>query len=170
MKLIFLDLISLGFLASILLFNISILKDALSSDSAASCKFCSIANYTKPEPVLYEDEQVMVLTVPSPRCDMHLIVIPREHIKHIHSFGITPSLLQSMKLACLKVTETTEVKMMFHNPPFYSVPHLHMHCMICSEEDDNPLLWNYWVNMFNEVAGISIEDAIGNIEDDLGYF
>ncbi len=107
----------------------------------------------------------MVLTVPSPRCDLHLIVIPREHIKHIHSSGITHVLLESMKKACLKVTGTNEVKMMFHNPPFYSVPHLHMHCMICNEEDDNTLLWNYWVNIFNEAAGITIEDAIGKILD-----
>jgi hypothetical protein len=37
--------------------------------------------------------------------------------------------------------------------------------MICNEEDDNTLLWNYWVNIFNEAAGITIEDAIGKILD-----
>ena len=164
MKLKLLDVVSLCFLGGILLFNISILKDVIDWTTYHTCIFCSIVNYVKLEPILYESDLVMVLSVPNPRCNLHLLVIPRKHIKHIHSEEISSSLLQSMKNACLAVTESSSVHMMFHNPPFYSVPHLHMHCMLCNSNDDSPLLWNYWVNIFNDISGIGIEEAITRLE------
>lgn len=47
------------------------------------CVFCRIAAHQAPAQVLFEDEQVMAFYDIAPRAPVHLLVIPKEHIRSL---------------------------------------------------------------------------------------
>ncbi len=48
--------------------------------SNPDCLFCKIIAGTIPADMLYSDEQLIVIKDINPKADVHLLVIPREHI------------------------------------------------------------------------------------------
>lgn len=106
------------------------------------CLFCKLVR-TKQQPVLYEDDQLYIVEDLYPDAQIHLLVIPKQHIKDNRSLFQMPStealsLLQSMKSAAIDVlklhfeltsSELPKVQYLFHAFPFYSIPHLHLHVL-----------------------------------------
>lgn len=48
------------------------------------CIFCDIVNGRKPATVLYQDERVMIFKDLLPRAPVHLLVIPKKHIRSLN--------------------------------------------------------------------------------------
>ena len=104
--------------------------------SAKPCVFC----HYKKEELLSENESLAILQDINPMARHHFLCIPKVHIKDINSLTKEHvSLLENMrKFAVDYITErfkaekTTEKDVIFgfHVPPFTSVNHLHMHCLI----------------------------------------
>ena len=47
------------------------------------CKFCNIISEVK-EKILYEDEQIVIIEDIKPQSKVHLLALPRQHIKNIN--------------------------------------------------------------------------------------
>ena len=45
------------------------------------CIFCKLINKTLPTNVVYEDEEIFVFNDISPKAEVHLLIIPKEHIE-----------------------------------------------------------------------------------------
>jgi histidine triad (HIT) family protein len=48
-----------------------------------SCIFCKIINKEIPATVIYEDERVMAFNDINPQAPVHVVIIPKKHIKNI---------------------------------------------------------------------------------------
>jgi len=48
------------------------------------CIFCQVAAHEKPAIILYEDEHCLVLQDIHPQAPVHLLVIPRKHIRSLN--------------------------------------------------------------------------------------
>ncbi|KAF6735815.1 Histidine triad nucleotide-binding protein 3 [Oryzias melastigma] len=102
-----------------------------------SCIFCLIAkNQDEETEVIKQNEELVCFRDICPAAPHHYLVIPREHIhsccslsrEHIHLV----ERMTSMGRAVLKeqgITNMEEVRLGFHQPPFISVGHLHLHVL-----------------------------------------
>lgn len=48
-----------------------------------SCIFCKIVSKEAPSRVVYEDEEIIVFESIEPKAEIHLLVVPKKHIKSI---------------------------------------------------------------------------------------
>ena len=48
------------------------------------CIFCQVASHEKPAKIIYEDEQCLALQDINPKAPIHLLVIPRKHIRSLN--------------------------------------------------------------------------------------
>lgn len=53
----------------------------------ADCIFCKIANKEIPSSIVYEDEQVVAFKDLDPQAPVHVLVIPKTHVKSIAELG-----------------------------------------------------------------------------------
>ena len=131
-------------------------SDVFDHAPQSECDFCAIANYTTKVRILNENEKLMAFKNKEPDCNKHYLVIPKEHIKNIHSPEATCQLIEEMKEFCNEMLDeegiTYERRMVFHNPPFYTVKHLHLHCMACTANDNSIFSLQYYMNLFNTLA------------------
>ncbi|XP_008786964.2 bifunctional adenosine 5'-phosphosulfate phosphorylase/adenylylsulfatase HINT4 [Phoenix dactylifera] len=109
----------------------------MAGGKAKPCVFCQIARASTSTPLLYTDEKVVAFPDINPSAFRHYLVIPIEHISTVkdlrkrtedyqlvsHMLNVGQTLLQR---------DTPESKLYrfgFHQPPFNSVDHLHLHCL-----------------------------------------
>jgi len=59
------------------------------------CLFCKIAAKEVPSDTVYEDEQVIVFKDLYPKADMHLLVVPREHIASLNEMDASHDALMA---------------------------------------------------------------------------
>ncbi|CAI2381694.1 unnamed protein product [Moneuplotes crassus] len=94
------------------------------------CMFCSIAANSNKR-TLYEDEDMFLVQDVAPRAAVHLLMIPKRHIKNIWALREQDkALLDKMKKNVLKVLKKDndkELTIGFHNPYFTTINHVHMH-------------------------------------------
>ncbi|WWC88129.1 uncharacterized protein L201_003033 [Kwoniella dendrophila CBS 6074] len=102
------------------------------------CIFCDVSK-DKGFNVIYEDNRLIAFHDRTPRADIHLLIIPRnhtvssveqlrkEHIPLIQSMRLLANDLIPTKPTTSPTTSSIPTKMGFHIPPFSSVPHLHLH-------------------------------------------
>ena len=105
-------------------------------DGDKFCRFCDIVK-NKPEQKLYEDDKVCMFFNRTQIAYVHMQCIPKIHIKNINSltYEHIPLLLYMKEIAIKFLTKKYNIEskiiiMGFHIPPFNSVEHLHMHCII----------------------------------------
>jgi histidine triad (HIT) family protein len=48
------------------------------------CIFCDIVQGRKPATIVYQDEEVMIFKDISPRAPVHLLIIPKRHIRSLN--------------------------------------------------------------------------------------
>ncbi|OMJ65923.1 hypothetical protein SteCoe_37418 [Stentor coeruleus] len=93
------------------------------------CIFCKII--TEKEGLIYEDEDVYVLNDKFPVSQVHLLVIPKRHIKNsYHLRNTDKDLVQKMIEVGSKIARDMNLenyRLGFHRALVISVPHLHMH-------------------------------------------
>ncbi|XP_042503854.1 bifunctional adenosine 5'-phosphosulfate phosphorylase/adenylylsulfatase HINT4-like isoform X4 [Macadamia integrifolia] len=119
---------------------------------AGPCVFCQIASSSTSTQLLHSDEKVVAFQDINPSAFKHYLVIPVEHISTVkdlqrrmadyqlvsHLLDVGQTLLHrdapDSKQYRIEETKVEEVPMDssgfgFHQPPFNSVNHLHLHCL-----------------------------------------
>eukprot|EP01018_Ginkgo_biloba_P012065 Gb_27861 [translate_table: standard] len=104
--------------------------------SGEACTFCKLASSSGGS-LLYKDEKVVAFQDINPAAQRHYLVIPVDHIPTVqnlqrrredyalveHMLKVGHSLLQRDAPGAL------EHRFGFHQPPFASMSHLHLHCL-----------------------------------------
>ncbi|KAH7687678.1 Sulfate adenylyltransferase (ADP) protein [Dioscorea alata] len=104
--------------------------------TAGSCLFCQIARSATSTRLLYADERVVAFPDINPSAFRHYLVIPVEHVATVNDLkrGVDDHQLVShmlnvgQNLLCRDAPESKLYRFGFHQPPFNSVDHLHLHC------------------------------------------
>eukprot|EP00747_Dinoflagellata_sp_TGD_P138140 gnl/TRDRNA2_/TRDRNA2_175751_c4_seq3.p1 gnl/TRDRNA2_/TRDRNA2_175751_c4~~gnl/TRDRNA2_/TRDRNA2_175751_c4_seq3.p1 ORF type:complete len:202 (-),score=28.29 gnl/TRDRNA2_/TRDRNA2_175751_c4_seq3:85-690(-) len=90
----------------------------------------------------YEDDLVSCFVPRDPAAVVHLLVVPREHVRNVAALDGPRhlELLQHMRevgqtqlrLCCERVegSRMDKASFVFHVPPWNSIDHLHMHCFL----------------------------------------
>ncbi|KAE8286873.1 Histidine triad nucleotide-binding protein 3 [Larimichthys crocea] len=107
-----------------------------------TCIFCLIANdLDKETEILKKDKELMCFRDIYPAAPHHYLVIPIQHIESCHSLhGGHIGLIQRMAemgKAVLReqgVTNMKDIRLGFHQPPYTSVDHLHLHVLAPSSQ------------------------------------
>ena len=136
----------------------------LSSDNK-ECIFC---NY-KTQKVVEESEELVLFEDIKPMAKHHYLCIAKKHIKDINSLTKDDIImLKNMKEMAIKyLTEifkdegvTKDILIFgFHFPPFTSIQHLHMHCVV-------PPYNNYYYVIKNDYLIMrDVDTIIKNLEN-----
>ena len=132
----------------------------LNSMGNKHCPFCTIKETNK-NSILYEDELILIFKDKSPVANVHLQCIPKVHIKNKNY--LTKNELNLLNHMYIKAKEFIELNYKnnlinnnpifgFHKPPFYSVNHLHMHCIIPPYTNNIMKILNFCIlKDFNDV-------------------
>ena len=128
------------------------------------CVFCKIGETDK-ERILYEDEKIIIFKDRSPVSVIHLQCIPKRHIKNKNQLTKRDiELLNYMYITSREFININYNKYImenrpifgFHKPPFYTISHLHMHCII-------PPYTNYFMKVLNCCILKDFDDVIKEI-------
>ncbi|GAB2229764.1 hypothetical protein Droror1_Dr00014018 [Drosera rotundifolia] len=100
------------------------------------CLFCQIANSSTSTSLLHQDDRVVAFQDIKPAAFRHYLVIPVHHISTVNDLKRRPedySLVSHMLNVGKILLEQDAPKSInyrfgFHQPPFNSVSHLHLHC------------------------------------------
>ncbi|OQR93831.1 hypothetical protein THRCLA_22277 [Thraustotheca clavata] len=102
------------------------------------CVFCDLSQI-KTSGILYEDERVVAFRDRRPRAALHLLVIPKEHIVNTSALNCSHfELVEHMLTVGKRVLQeecvanqisSKNLVFGFHQYPFTSVDHLHLHCI-----------------------------------------
>ena len=101
------------------------------------CVFCEIPIKNRKR-ILFEDESIIIIKDINPISFIHLQCIPKIHIKNINSLTYKNiSLIEHMRdvsinyiISNYEQINKNNIIQGFHIPPFYSVKHLHLHCIV----------------------------------------
>ncbi|KAK9698785.1 hypothetical protein RND81_08G131200 [Saponaria officinalis] len=105
--------------------------------AATHCIFCQIARPTTAStPLLHRDDKVVVFQDIKPSALRHYLVIPIEHIPTVNDlrrgsadYSLVSHMLDVGKILLERdAPQSNEYRFGFHQPPFNSVDHLHLHC------------------------------------------
>ena len=130
------------------------------------CVFCRIKE-SDMNRIVYEDEQIIIFKDRSPVAEIHLLCIPKRHIKNKNYLTKNDlDLLNHMYITArdfmvLNYKEhliNNNIIFGFHKPPFYSITHLHMHCII-------PPYTNKIMKIFNYCILKDFDDVIREIQE-----
>ncbi|KAI7751283.1 hypothetical protein M8C21_003875 [Ambrosia artemisiifolia] len=102
-----------------------------------ACIFCQIARSSTATTLLHTDDKVVAFQDINPSAFRHYLVIPVEHIATVKDLQRRPqdySLVRHMlsvgqTLLSRDAPDSTHYRFGFHQPPFNSVNHLHLHCL-----------------------------------------
>ncbi|XP_074590872.1 bifunctional adenosine 5'-phosphosulfate phosphorylase/adenylylsulfatase HINT4-like isoform X1 [Curcuma longa] len=104
--------------------------------SRSSCLFCQISRGSTSTDLLFSDEMVVAFRDIRPAAFRHYLVIPVKHIptvKHLYRSAEDHQLVNHMlnvgKILLERDAPQSNYRFGFHQPPFYSVDHLHLHCL-----------------------------------------
>ncbi|OQR84124.1 hypothetical protein ACHHYP_13865 [Achlya hypogyna] len=103
------------------------------------CVFCDRAQI-QTSGILFEDDRVVAFRDRRPRASSHLLVIPKEHIVNTHALDhghieLVQHMVAVGRAVLAKESDTralaeTPPIFGFHQYPFTSVDHLHLHCLV----------------------------------------
>lgn len=72
----------------------------------SDCLFCRIAAGTIPSKIVYQDDQTMAFEDVNPQAPVHVLVIPRRHVKSVGELESTDAvLIGHLILACVRVAQ-----------------------------------------------------------------
>ncbi|OIS97415.1 PREDICTED: bifunctional adenosine 5'-phosphosulfate phosphorylase/adenylylsulfatase HINT4 [Nicotiana attenuata] len=102
----------------------------------SECIFCQIATSSTSTPLLHSDDKVVAFRDINPSAFRHYLVIPKQHIPTVKNLRRSPedfSLVSHMldvgkSLLHRDAPQSKHYRFGFHQPPFNSVDHLHLHC------------------------------------------
>ncbi|KAL7598742.1 bifunctional adenosine 5'-phosphosulfate phosphorylase/adenylylsulfatase HINT4 isoform X1 [Lactuca sativa] len=105
--------------------------------ASPSCIFCQIVHNSTTTTLLHTDEKVVAFQDINPSAFRHYLVIPVEHIATVKSlrrrtedYSLVSHMLNvGQTLLQRDAPNSTQYRFGFHQPPFNSVNHLHLHCL-----------------------------------------
>ncbi|KAL9350486.1 hypothetical protein Peur_057741 [Populus x canadensis] len=105
--------------------------------ATSSCIFCQIATKSSSTTLLHSDDKVVAFRDINPSAFRHFLVIPVEHIptvndlqKRDEDYSLVNHMLNVGKtLLHQDAPQSKQYRFGFHQPPFNSVDHLHLHCL-----------------------------------------
>ena len=131
------------------------------------CVFCIIKE-TDINRVVYEDDQIIIFKDRSPVAEVHLLCIPKRHIKNKNYLTkndldlLNHMYITSREFIVLNYKEHLMNNINpifgFHKPPFYSIKHLHMHCII-------PPYTNKIMQILNYCILKSFDDVVREVQE-----
>lgn len=105
-------------------------------NSGANCIFCRIShNEDDKARIVYEDEEFVAFHDISPSAQLHLLIVPRDHVETVnHLNASSHKLVRRMVEIGHSILEERGYtlpnrRLGFHVPPFTSVGHLHLHVL-----------------------------------------
>lgn len=131
----------------------------------SGCVFCALVQ-NKTREFLFENDSIVIFADRSPIGRIHLQCISKQHIKNINSLNSSHiELLETMKREAINYIISVDaeinpntIKLGFHIPPFTSVKHLHMHCIV-------PPYYNMCTKCFKvDVIFRSVDKVIHNLK------
>ena len=70
----------------------------------SDCIFCRIVAGTIPSKIVYEDDQAVAFDDVNPQAPVHVLVVPRRHVRSVGDFeAADAALLGHLALTCVKV-------------------------------------------------------------------
>ncbi|KAL5713804.1 Bifunctional adenosine 5'-phosphosulfate phosphorylase/adenylylsulfatase hint4 [Ranunculus cassubicifolius] len=104
---------------------------------ADTCLFCQIARASTSTNLLHTDDKVVAFQDIKPAAFRHYLVIPVEHISTVNNlqrraedYALVSHMLKvGRSLLHKDAPGSKEYRFGFHQPPFNSVNHLHLHCL-----------------------------------------
>ncbi|XP_030467641.2 bifunctional adenosine 5'-phosphosulfate phosphorylase/adenylylsulfatase HINT4 [Syzygium oleosum] len=105
--------------------------------AAAACIFCRMARSSTSTPVLHSDDRVVAFQDVNPSASRHYLVIPVEHIptvrdlkRRAEDYTLVSHMLDVGRMLLQRdVPQSKQYRFGFHQPPFNTVNHLHLHCL-----------------------------------------
>lgn len=145
----------------IIYFILSVGQDVLDRAPSDSCDYCKISNNTIVKRKFFENDELQAFNAPEANCKKHFLVIPKQHIKNIHSYESNCELILKMLNVCNELLSNSEReklknRIFFDNPPLYDVKHLHLNCMGCDTTDESQFSTRFYYNSFREFASPDI--------------
>lgn len=109
---------------------------AMAGALSSSCIFCQIARAPTSTTLLHQDDKVVAFQDIRPAALKHYLVIPVEHIPTVkqlrrrsEDFALVSHMLDVGRTLLQRDAPGAEqLRFGFHQPPFNSVDHLHLHC------------------------------------------
>lgn len=103
----------------------------------SDCVFCRIVNHTLPSKIVHEDELVLAFEDVNPQAPVHVLIIPKRHVRSVEELGKADSgLLGHLVLTCSKVAREKGIAQsgyrLVANTGFdggQTVFHLHLHLL-----------------------------------------
>ncbi|CAA0395493.1 unnamed protein product [Arabidopsis thaliana] len=100
-----------------------------------ACIFCEIVRNPTTTRLLHTDEKVIAFQDIKPAAQRHYLVIPKEHIPTVNDlqrrdedYSLVRHMLSVGQQLLQKDAPQSIHRFGFHQPPFNSVDHLHLHC------------------------------------------
>ncbi|KAL2643690.1 hypothetical protein R1flu_011277 [Riccia fluitans] len=103
------------------------------------CPFCDIVNGQAEErttAILYRDDHVVAFEDRNPSAFRHYLVIPVAHVKNVgtlkkssEDYDMVTNMWKTGQLLLQRDAPNSQHRFGFHKPPWYSVDHLHLHCL-----------------------------------------
>lgn len=98
--------------------------------STMDCIFCKIANKEIPVKIEYEDDDLIVFPDINPRAPIHLLIVPKKHLKDISEMDC--ALGEKIKKAAFMLAETkkmTGFRLITNVGDSASISHMHVHLL-----------------------------------------
>ena len=120
-------------------------RSRIYSSPNTSCIFCDIIK-NKVRPTLAQSKNCAMFASSRPVAAKHFLVVPLKHVGNIKTLGAQHvGLLEEMQWLAEKTlreeshefSAMKQARLVFHKPPFNSVEHLHLHCIV-------PPFANFW--------------------------
>jgi histidine triad (HIT) family protein len=102
---------------------------------ASDCIFCKIVNKEIPSAFVYENETLVVFKDISPKAPVHLLIVPRKHIRSINDLTaadqpiVSELIFTAQRMAREMAIDTTGYNLLFNveKGGGQEVFHLHLH-------------------------------------------
>ncbi len=102
----------------------------------SDCVFCMIANHEIPSNIVYEDDKIVCFADLEPQAPVHVLVIPKKHIKCIDDLGEEDKeLIAHLMLKIKDIAEDLGLENGYRvvsnngEDAFQTVKHLHFHVL-----------------------------------------
>lgn len=97
------------------------------------CIFCKIVNKQEEAPIVFENENFVVIPSKYPAAETHLLVLTKKHLKSVkHVEKSDESLIGEMIIIGADVARQQNLedyKLLFNTGKYSQIPHIHLHIL-----------------------------------------
>ena len=102
--------------------------------SNQECTFCKIINKEIPTEFVYEDEDISVFADINPKADVHLLVVPRDHIKSLldvqdNQYQVLTKMIKVVQRLVKDKKLERSFRVLINGGTHQIVDHLHFHLL-----------------------------------------